>query len=76
MVMNILTWNISGILSSKSRLRRILNKYRASVVALPNSFNNAPVGGKVWLFWMSDFDFEVVSVSDKAIIGWLVRGDV
>lgn len=93
-MMHILTWNIRGILSSKSRLRRILNKSRPSVVALlepflgankcsrwarwlklPNFFNNAEVGGKIWIFWADGLDFEVIAVSDQAISGWFVHGN-
>lgn len=88
-------WNIRGILWSKGRLRRILNKSRPFVVALlepflvankcrrwarwmhrPNFINDADVGGKIWLFWNDELEFGCVAMSDQALSGWFVCGNV
>lgn len=36
--------------------------------------NNAKVGGKIWLFWDAEMDFEMSSLSDQAISGWFIQG--
>lgn len=84
--MNILIWNIRDILSSKARLRHIMNKHQPSVLEpfisvnklqrwsrwlhLPNFCYNVDVGGKIWLFWAEDIDFQMVSKVDQSVLGW------
>ncbi|XP_042972959.1 uncharacterized protein LOC122304761 [Carya illinoinensis] len=36
--------------------------------------NNSDVGGKIWLFWADDLEFEMSSCSDQAISGWFSYG--
>lgn len=87
-MLNVLTWNIRGILSSKNRPRCLLNKCRLSVATLLEPFlsenkclrwatwmklnnfvNNDEVGGKFWLFWDENLEFELVSLSNQAVSG-------
>ena len=42
----------------------------------PNFINNAEVGGKVWLFWDDEPKFELVAMSDQALSGWFICGNI
>lgn len=42
---------------------------------LRSFMNNVEVGGKIWLFWAEEFEFELISVSDQAISGWFSYGN-
>lgn len=42
---------------------------------LPNYFNNGEVGGKIWIFWDAEFEFEMKSMLDQAVSGWFVHGN-
>ncbi|KAF5465236.1 hypothetical protein F2P56_015261 [Juglans regia] len=37
-------------------------------------YNNAEVGGKIWLFWAEELKFELISMSDQALSGWFIHG--
>lgn len=41
---------------------------------LSSFINNAEVGGKFWIFWVKDLDFELLAMSNQAISGWFVHG--
>ncbi|XP_042964506.1 uncharacterized protein LOC122298703 [Carya illinoinensis] len=43
-------------------------------MGFPSFVNNAEVGGKIWLFWASEVDFQLTACSDQAISGWFVFG--
>ncbi|XP_042968952.1 uncharacterized protein LOC122301611 [Carya illinoinensis] len=40
---------------------------------LPSFANNVGVGGKIWLFWEDEIDFEFIAMSDQAISGWFIK---
>lgn len=42
---------------------------------LPSFLNNAMVGGKIWIFWDADLEFELIDMTDQAISGWFVHGN-
>ncbi|KAG2685520.1 hypothetical protein I3760_10G128900 [Carya illinoinensis] len=42
---------------------------------LPNFCNNVEAGGKVWLFWANDIEFQLHSVMAQALSGWFSIGN-
>lgn len=38
---------------------------------LPNYFTNEAMGGKLWVIWNMNNNFEVVRMSDQLILGWV-----
>ncbi|KAG2664279.1 hypothetical protein I3760_16G074400 [Carya illinoinensis] len=59
-------------------LEPFLNKNKCSRWArwmgFPSCVNNAEVGGKIWLFWAAEVDFQLTACSDQAISSWFVFG--
>lgn len=43
---------------------------------LTSFVNNAKVGGKIWLFWDGELEFDLVSLSDQAVSGCFSHGNL
>lgn len=48
----------------------------ASRFSLPNFCSNEARGGKFWVMWSNQIKFDMISMSNQAILSWIVRNEV
>lgn len=87
MTSKILVWNMRGIGTYHKKLKKLLKKYNVNMLVILKQFIkedainkfsqvyyfwlNEALGGKIWLMWNMLSVFDVVSMSDQMISGWV-----
>ncbi|XP_022854164.1 uncharacterized protein LOC111375558 [Olea europaea var. sylvestris] len=54
----------------ESQLQRV-----AYSLGFDNFCSNEAMGGKIWVIWNHQYEFDMVDMSDQMVIGWLLAGD-
>ncbi|XP_019190133.1 PREDICTED: uncharacterized protein LOC109184574 [Ipomoea nil] len=82
--MNMLSWNVRGLLSSRTRLKRLLRRERIRFALIIEpmltsdrlsslnqelGFSNgyASLETKIWLFWSTDFELDIMADTDQFV---------